>query len=319
MKSYITIDGGTTNTRLRLMKNATVIETIKLPIGAKAGIDNHKFLILEIKKAISDLGKHRGIERILASGMITSELGLYNLPHIAAPAGIKELHNAICEVTLDSISPIPFAFVPGVKVSDGTLEGTDMMRGEETEIVGLKDYGSNDCLYVLPGSHSKIIQVDSNGRICDFHTMLTGEMISALACNTILKNSVSLEQDQLDDVSLLDGYNFCKTFGMNEALFKTRVLKNIFQATDKQAYSFFLGVVLQPEIKRITDNTLNKVVIGGRTQIKNAMYELLKQICDKEIILVPDERASIATALGMVKIYEFGEMSKNCRLCSNSY
>ena len=69
--------------------------------------------------------------------MITSEFGLYNLPHITVPAGIKELYDAMKEVTIPEISEIPFVFIPGVKVTGEGLHKTDMMRGEETELVGL--------------------------------------------------------------------------------------------------------------------------------------------------------------------------------------
>ena len=53
--------------------------------------------------------------------------------------------------------------------------------------------------YVLPGSHSKLIHVDGAGRIVDFTTMLTGEMIAALSQNTILKDAVYLAGTRLDE------------------------------------------------------------------------------------------------------------------------
>ena len=38
MSLYITIDGGTTNTRITIVKNKKIIDTIKLNIGARIGI-----------------------------------------------------------------------------------------------------------------------------------------------------------------------------------------------------------------------------------------------------------------------------------------
>ncbi len=305
MRNYITIDGGTTNTRVSLVKNQRIVQTVKLSVGARIGIDNKKLLVSEIKKAVCGLSEGEQIERILASGMITSEFGLYNLPHISAPAGIAQLHGGMCEVVLDGISDIPIVFIPGVKVSDGTLQNTDMMRGEETELIGLAEYGYNECIYVLPGSHSKIIRVDSCGRISDFSTMLTGEMIAALSGATILKDAVSLNQSETDDEFLIKGYDYCSRSGINEALFKIRVLKNMFGATEKEVYSFFIGVVLQAEISKIADTDVKKIIIGGKEQIKNAMYRLLRHSCDKEVILVSDEMADSAPSLGMIRIYEY--------------
>ena len=53
MKNYITIDGGTTNTRISLIIDGRAVETIKLSLGARSGIDNNDAL----KKAIADAPK----------------------------------------------------------------------------------------------------------------------------------------------------------------------------------------------------------------------------------------------------------------------
>mgnify|MGYP003308680857 CR=1 FL=1 len=79
MNTYITIDGGTTSTRVNFFKNGEIRDTIKLDIGARVSIGNHEKYKTEIKKAIDEIvlrNKTSKIERILASGMITSEFGL---------------------------------------------------------------------------------------------------------------------------------------------------------------------------------------------------------------------------------------------------
>ena len=50
MNTYITIDGGTTNTRLHLVRNETVLSTVKLPFGARANMDG----TAHYKEAIRD-------------------------------------------------------------------------------------------------------------------------------------------------------------------------------------------------------------------------------------------------------------------------
>lgn len=311
MKNYITIDGGTTNTRISLIRGGKVTETIKLSVGARSGIDNNDALKAAIADAIDTLVKNSSdikIERILASGMITSEFGLYNLPHISAPAGTDELNGAMCEVNLADISDIPFVFIPGIKVSDGNLSHSDMMRGEETEFVGLSAElgGEKSCMYILPGSHSKLIRVDEEGRIFDFSTTLTGEMIAALSQGTILKDAVDLSQSETDSEYLIKGFEYCCEYGINNALFKVRILKNMFGCKPKQTYSFFLGTVLQSEITTAAKSSENKIIIGGKRQIKDAMYTLLKHVCGgkKEIIAASADAVEHSTSLGMIKIYE---------------
>lgn len=178
------------------------------------------------------------------------------------------------------------------------------MRGEETELIGITDRPEPKCLYVLPGSHSKMIYTDDKGRICDFSTGLSGEMIEAIANNTILKGIVDLNQKECDKKYLQMGYMFAKENGINSALFKVRILKKIFSCNDNQVYSFFIGVVLSPEIESIKKTSAQKVVIGGKKQLKLSISLLLKSNCEKEIICVDDDIAKDAATYGMIKIYE---------------
>ena len=60
--------------------------------------------------------------------------------------------------------------VPGVKTEGETIADADMMRGEGTELIGLMEHLESAAVYVLPGSHSKLIHVDGAGRIVDFTT-----------------------------------------------------------------------------------------------------------------------------------------------------
>lgn len=305
LRSYITIDGGTTNTRISLFANGKPTETVKLPIGSNFGAEHSEKYKSEIRKAIEKFSEADPY-RIIASGMITSESGLYNLNHICAPAGIKELHNAMREVCLDDISGIPFVFIPGVKTVGRSFTETDMMRGEETEIFGLGDRAQSNCIFILPGSHSKLIETDTEGRISHFTTYMTGEMIAALSQHTILKSAVDLKHSALDENYLLEGYHASCRLGINAALFKARILKNLFSESIDAVYSYFLGTVLCGEINAVLESLSDRVVIGGKAEIKEAEALLLKRLSDKDVICVSDEAASTAPSVGAVRIFEYG-------------
>ena len=309
MSIYITIDGGTTNTRVNLVKDGQVIECIKLGVGARVGIENGNLLRTEIKTAIEKLLSdnslaEKDIVRILASGMLTSEFGLCKLDHIKTPAGIDELHSLMEEKLLSDISNIPFTFIRGVMKNADNFEDCDIMRGEETELMGIinPDYGQ--CLYILPGSHSKIILTVEKGSIVDFSTMLTGEMIAALSQNTILKDAVDLTVSDIEDKYLLMGYDYCKKEGINKSLFKVRILKNIFNCTKVETYSFFVGTVLCNEIERIINQKAESVVIGGKTQIRNAIVLILRERDTKKVITLDDNAVNLSTVHGAINIFE---------------
>ena len=312
MKRYITVDGGTTNTRVRLVEDDKILAVKKINRGAKAGIDDREGLKSELKSAISALLSENyliepDIIKILASGMITSEFGLYELPHLQAPVGIKELHEGIAEVIFPEISSIPFVFVRGVKINSDSLSKFDMMRGEETELIGLMSlYNSaENAIFVLPGSHSKIIRIDASGRIFEFSTMLTGEMIMALSQETILKDAVDLGVTDTDVDYLVKGYYFAKEEGLNKTLFKVRILKNAFKRSAVEVYSFFLGAILADEIDNILASEADEIFIGGNQRIKSPTATILSAISDKKVTLISEEDVEISTAIGAIRIFEY--------------
>ena len=308
MAYFITIDGGTTNTRISLVSDEKILSTQKLSIGARAGIDDKEPLKQAIQKSIAeqlfaaDLTQNN-VEAILASGMITSELGLYTVPHLPLPAGIKELHRGMVRVLLPTISEIPFCFIPGVRTQSEDFTALDMMRGEETELMGIWDPSDQNAVYVLPGSHSKVIQTNQEGQILTFSTLLTGELAQSVAQNTILKDAIDLTVEGLDEIFLQQGYSYCKECGINKALFKIRILKNLCHASAIEVYSFFMGVILCAEVHEILSYPAAKIVIGGREQLKNALVSLLKQNSDREVIALCQKDVESSVIRGMLRIY----------------
>lgn len=309
MANYITVDGGTTNTRLYLVKNRCVVDTLKLTVGAGNGKAALTEAIRDAIKALLEKNAmtEQDIVRVLASGMITSEYGLCALPHLTVPAGRKELHEAMHEVVLEEITTVPFVFLRGVKTDCADAQSADMMRGEETELFGILQNTDKDCLYVLPGSHSKLITVDCMGRIVDFSTMMTGEMAAALSQHTILKDAVALSGSELDIEYLARGYEDCKKNGINHTLFRTRVMKNLFGVDPNARYSYFIGAILQAEIDAIIESPATRVILGGQKQLRLAMAALLKQYAQKEIVTLSDEDVGASVVKGAIAIYEKGE------------
>ncbi len=307
MRRYISIDGGTTNTRISLVCDGEIIDTVKFNVGARAGIADKTALPCAVKQGIKEILERNSlsesqIDKILASGMITSDTGLVSLPHLTLPIGIPELKAASFETKLPEISKAPFVFIRGAKTGAESFELADMMRGEETEIMGVAE--SFDAVYMLMGSHTKLIKLDGQGKISSFTTTLTGEFIASLAQGTILKDSFSLNFDDFDKEMLICGFEYAKANGINEALFKTRILKNLFGKTELEAYSFFLGACLAGEVEAAAKFCADKIIIGGKRQLKRAIYELLKASGFNAEMLT-DEAVDTSVVKGQIKIYEY--------------
>lgn len=310
MKFYLALDGGTTNTRIRLLRDGVLLDTYKLSRGARSGIDDREGLLAAIQSGIRALLDGNAVpdtevECILVSGMLTSEHGLAPLPHLDAPAGIRELHLGMKTLSLPELSPIPFVLIPGVRTLSSIPEHSDMMRGEETELMGILRPTKGRVAYLLPGSHSKMIFTDEDGRITDFTTFLTGEAIAVLAEHTILKDAVSLACNTVDEDALLRGYEKAHARGLLEAVFKVRLAKNLFGESPVATYSFFLGAILAEEIDRLLADPATTVVIGGRVQIRHALATLLRRLSDKTVHPLTDEEVDASTYRGALAIYEY--------------
>ena len=307
MKYFISLDGGTTNTRLYLVRDLSVIDTERLSVGARNG---RAALESALSPAIKSLLSRNSItenevESIIAFGMITSEYGLCPLDHISLPAGKKELCDSLFSARFDAITSIPWEFIRGVKSISDNLSLSDVMRGEETEIMGI-DAGAEDALYILPGSHSKHVLVDKDGRISSFKTLLSGELLAAVLSNTILKDAADFEHNTLVIPMLEKGYEYARAHGINEALFKARILKNFFSSSKEECFSYISGCILCDEVDAVKCSPAKKVVIGGQKEQRLALSHLIGKYTDKEVCILSDEEVSISSAIGAVKIFTFG-------------
>ena len=302
MATYLTLDGGTTNTRLYLVENGKVSRSLALPVGVgRTEGDVYRKAIAEgVERALFDWElSPECITAFLASGMVTSERGLSEVPHLPCPAGLYDLHRGLVPVSFPEI-PFPVTLIPGVKKAGILAEATDMMRGEETEVMGLEMEG----IVILPGSHNKVIRVEG-GRILDFVTLMTGEMVAALTGHTILSHAVTLEAEP-DPFSLVRGAVAAERLGLAAALFKTRILATQFAATPEETLGYFLGCLLSEEIKAVEKMAAGKgtpVTVAGKAALKRPLVLLLRER-GFAVTEADEEAVASATALGAVRIFE---------------
>ena len=100
------------------------------------------------------------------------------------------------------------------------------------------------------------------------------------------------------------GYDYTEKLGINEALFKTRILKILFDAKPRETYGYFLGVVLADEIKAVASSGAERVIIGGKSILKRALAELLSAKTCIAVTVATEQEVDTSTALGAVKIFK---------------
>ena len=276
---YIIMDMGTTNTRLYLCENDQLADSVKGPFGAGFGKKHGRPSLVQQTKELlhAFLEKHAAqeaqVECILAVGMAGSEIGLCEVPHISIPADAETLAKHLHATRLEGID-IPFLFVPGVKKVRGDAL-LDMMRGEEVETVGLAALLGlrEDAIFVLPGTHNKIIQVTSGGEILDFCSTFSGELLDSLISHTILSGQTS-HAFELLPAQVRRGAAFGKENGLNAAAYQTRVLARN-GGSVHEASSFLYGCVLGQDTELIRRTAKGKVIYVAGSKTLREVYGIL--------------------------------------------
>jgi 2-dehydro-3-deoxygalactonokinase len=212
-----TIDCGTTNSRVYVVNEAgEVLARASRKVGVrdtaisgsretlKKGLEETFFEALERAGV--------GLEEVafaISSGMITSEIGLIEIPHLWAPADLDDLAQNLKIVRDTSVFPvdIPLYFVRGIKnrydpdsarIRDvGVL---DFMRGEEAQIAGflVRHEPRLPVTVVVLSSHTKFVAVDQDSRILGGLTTLSGQVYEAILKETSIGKSVRGD-DGFDD------------------------------------------------------------------------------------------------------------------------
>jgi 2-dehydro-3-deoxygalactonokinase len=132
-----------------------------------------------------------GPAEIVICGMAGARQGWLEAPYLDTPASLHELRRgAAAPAGADSrFAP---RILPGV--CQRTPGHEDVMRGEETQLLGLLGLRPGFAgTVILPGTHSKWVTID-DGRITRFETAMTGELYELLAEHSVLRHSLSGER-----------------------------------------------------------------------------------------------------------------------------
>lgn len=185
--------------------------------------------------------------------MITSNLGLYEVPHIKTPARLEDFVQNCQKIIIEDFHQIPCIFVPSMKNKnafidqDFSIDQMDMLRGEEVETYGLLEQlqPEGKGLIVLPRSHTKYIFVEEGQTLVSSFSTLGAGVISAIRSNTILSSSLELKIiETVDKSQLIAGFNTAKDFGLTRGFYHIRLMQLFSKLDHNKRASYFIGAVL---------------------------------------------------------------------------
>jgi 2-dehydro-3-deoxygalactonokinase len=183
---------------------------------------------------------------VLICGMAGARQGWLEAPYLEAPADLSRL--AVSSVAPE-VTGFRASILPGVCFKAAGAE--DVMRGEETQLLGLSALIPGfSGLVVMPGTHSKWATLDGT-RITRFSSAMTGELFEVLRTHSVLRHSL---QGDLNGPDRDAGFEAGLTQGLDApqrltaTLFKVRAGSLLSGRSAPWCAGFLSGLLIGAEI-----------------------------------------------------------------------
>lgn len=261
-------DWGTTSFRLQLVEAETLRTKAKTTEGE--GILNTfrawtasgqpessrlAFYLTPLRDRIASLERQAGLSLVgvplIISGMASASVGICDLAYRKLPLAVDGSDLELVTIPASPEFPHPVAIV------SGACTDADVMRGEETLLVGAladRAIGDEEWLVILPGTHSKHISI-RQGRAVNVATYMTGEFFALLTRHSILAQT--LEADgrlELADhsASFIGGVRDAANGNLLHDCFSVRARHLLGHASKSSNYHRLSGLLIGAELKEIT-------------------------------------------------------------------
>lgn len=318
-RDFLSCDWGTSSFRLRRVRGAdgAVVREIReatgikalhgrLPPGAGDAIRDEVFGgFLRAKLEALLAGETPAGEPLplVISGMASSTVGWRELPYAPVPFPLDGRG-----VRAEALRWNKPDRVGTTWLVSGVATAHDMMRGEETEIIGLMaDPGlaafRERCRLILPGTHSKHVRIE-NGAVVDWRTFMTGELFEVLGRHSLLRASVEPGLGpaglhfESDRAAFRDGVRQAREAGLSGGLFRVRTRAVLGQSPPTENTWFLSGLLIGAELAGLASNAVNGPVLLAAAPGLAGPYALALEIIAGESVpwrQLPVEQVERAT------------------------
>jgi 2-dehydro-3-deoxygalactonokinase len=330
---FAVIDCGTTNTRIFIVsEKKEIVASGTRQIGVrdtsitgskdalKNGLEELYFSILKENNIPAG-----DIDFAIASGMITSEIGLIEIPHLVAPVGMEELSGNIKMVNDPEVLNIgvPVYFVRGVRNDYGTdagigdLRQVDFLRGEEVQCIGIL-YELKPELplnVVILSSHTKIVHLDQQGRIARCMSTISGQLFNAMRdATSVGKSLVPVEGEEAesgDFEKIVETARDCvENAGFIRTMLMPRFMQVLLKTSGNERILFTNAAIAADDIKAFQEfknqgfGTKNYILFGHESRCHLYSYLINREFgADCKIQSIYDnDRIAYLTVKGAISV-----------------
>ncbi len=280
-------DWGTTNFRLFLYgSDGEIIARHNANIGLKnLGVLSFEQALQSVMKGEFD----RPDLPIVLAGMVGSRTGWCEAPYVPCPADPKRIVAGIVDAPSDRLK---VKIIPGLSATADHPGILNVMRGEETQILGLSSK-QGDGVFVLPGTHCKWAAVE-DGIITGFSSYMTGEMFQVLKAHSILGDLMAEDID--DDAAF--------KLGVDRAMSDKSFLSLVFSVRTEGLFghlkpeslsSYLSGLLIGSEIRaESTRHGIRPVTLVGDGTLSNLYKRALVHTGFSDVTQIDGDTASAA-------------------------
>ena len=313
---FLSCDWGTTSFRLRWVSgmDRKVIREIrenagvkKLHAEANAGTGRSnvfgEFLSSRLETLLATGTPPKHPVPLVISGMASSSIGWREVPYARAPFHLDGRGLRSEELAWSQPN-----WVGPTYLISGIANETDMMRGEETEIIGLmSDPGlaalRQRSLLILPGTHSKHVWIEDHS-VVDFCTFMTGELFEVLGRHSLLRASVDMDREtgghvlaDADREAFQEGVRWARDRGLAAGLFRVRTRSVLDRRPSANNTWFMSGLLIGAEIERTGHRTGHSVILAATGGLSDLYSLALDTVAGSTIewIRLPPEQVEQAT------------------------
>jgi 2-dehydro-3-deoxygalactonokinase len=320
-RDFLSCDWGTTSFRLRWVSGPErkILRELRKSVGIKALYEEAlqlgptsstnrdsvfaEFLRGRIEEMIDASQVPGRPLPLVISGMASSTIGWMEVPYAGVPFPLDGSGLRAQELFWEAPD-----FVGQTHLISGIATEHDMMRGEESEVLGLMSLPElvqhrEQSLLILPGTHSKHITIDKNC-IVDIRTFMTGELFDVLGRQSLLRASVDLDASSdgaelagANRAAFAEGSRCGREHGLAGGLFRVRTRAVLGQRPLAENKWFFSGLLIGAELKMVIENASDRPVILAGSRVHSDFYQLALETIGETItwVRLPAEQVERAT------------------------
>ena len=276
------------------------------------GMVRSRFFRNYLKKQIDILSDRLSFDldgiTLVISGMASSSIGMEEIPYGNLPYATDGSLAGIRNFEASGDFPHEIMLISGVKSE------LDVMRGEETQLVGLVNLAelsslrNKDAIFIFPGTHSKHMYVKKN-QMVDFQTFMTGEVFKVMTTYSILKDSVENSNGAMltngEVKAFKSGVSQSDSSNILNGLFRVRTNQLFDKMTKKQNAFYLSGLLIGNELRHLKEKKSWELVLCSG----NNLYELYR--LGMEELDLTDKTTTVSAALidkatvaGQIKIFQ---------------